>query len=85
VIDALMGLGGQTTVVVSHFVAISVAIGEATGDDRVSPCALANASITRMRIANGRLVLQAAGEVAHLDPSQISASTSGLPGLRPKG
>jgi broad specificity phosphatase PhoE len=85
VVDALIELGGDATIVVSHFVAISVAIGEATGDDRVSPCALANASITRLRIANGRLVLQAAGEVAHLDPSQISASNSGLPGLRPKG
>jgi broad specificity phosphatase PhoE len=76
--DRLLGklieLGGQRTIVVSHLVAISAAIGASTEDDRITPCALANASITTLEVRNCRLVLRRPGEVAHLPPDEITAS-----------
>jgi broad specificity phosphatase PhoE len=80
VLHTLVELGNEKTVVVSHFVAISAAIGESTQDDRVSPCALANASITTMEIVNGRLSLRRPGEVAHLSRDEITARRSVIPG-----
>jgi broad specificity phosphatase PhoE len=76
--DQLLGklveLGEQKTIVVSHLVAISAAIGASTEDDRITPCALANASITSLEVRGGRLVLRRPGEVAHLPPDEITAS-----------
>jgi broad specificity phosphatase PhoE len=77
---ALTELGDTPTVVVSHFVAISAAIGASTEDDRISPCALANASITTMTVAGGRLVLRRPGEVKHLPPDEITATHAPRPG-----
>ncbi|HEX3594135.1 MAG TPA: histidine phosphatase family protein, partial [Polyangiaceae bacterium] len=74
VLGALVGLGGDKVVVVSHFVAISAAIGASTDDDRVSPCALANASITTMEVVEGELCLRRPGEVSHLSRDEITAS-----------
>jgi broad specificity phosphatase PhoE len=70
----LVELGQEPTIVVSHLVAISVAIGASTEDDRITPCALANASITTVEVRSGRLVLRRPGEVAHLPPDEITAS-----------
>jgi len=80
VLGFLLGLGEEDVVVVSHFVAISVAIGASTGDDRVSPCALANASITTLEGSDGKLVLRRSGEVAHLPKDEITARHAALPG-----
>jgi broad specificity phosphatase PhoE len=74
VLAALVELGEEKTIVVSHFVAICAAIGAATEDDRVSPCALANASITTMQVVDGRLTLRRPGEVSHLSRDEITAS-----------
>lgn len=76
----LMELGTERTIVVSHLVAISAAIGASTEDDRITPCALANASITTLEVRNGRLVLRRPGEVAHLPPDEITASHAPPPG-----
>lgn len=78
VIDALVGLGGEKVVVVSHFVAISAAIGASTEDDRVSPCALANASITTMEVVDGKLHLRRPGEVSHLSRDEITATHAAI-------
>jgi broad specificity phosphatase PhoE len=80
VLRTLVELGDRHTIVVSHFVAISVAIGASTEDDRVSPCALANASITTLEVAGGKLVLRRPGEVAHLPADEITAAHAALPG-----
>lgn len=82
VLAALVELGSEPTIVVSHFVAISAAIGAATEDDRVSPCALANASITTFEVLGGKLVLKRAGEVAHLARDEITTTRNAIPGRR---
>lgn len=82
VIEALLSLGGEPTIVVSHFVAISAAIGAATGNDRVAPAPVANASITRFGLQNGALHLLEAGGVAHLAADAITNPHSGRTGLR---
>ena len=78
VLSALVGLGTEDVIVVSHFVAISAAIGASTEDDRVSPCALANASITTMIVNGGKLALRRPGEVSHLSPDEITATHAAL-------
>jgi broad specificity phosphatase PhoE len=78
VLSALVGLGAEDVIVVSHFVAISAAIGASTQDDRVSPCALANASITTMVVNDGKLALRRPGEVSHLSPDEITATHAAL-------
>ena len=78
VLSALIELGTENAIVVSHFVAISAAIGASTEDDRVSPCALANASITTMVVMDGKLVLRRPGEVSHLSPDEITATHAAL-------
>jgi len=75
-----VGSGEGPVIVVSHFVAISAAIGASTEDDRVSPCALTNASITTMEVQRGKLVLRRPGQVAHLPEDEITATHSALPG-----
>ncbi len=78
VIGALVALGSEKVVVVSHFVAISAAIGASTEDDRVSPCALANASITTMEVVDGALHLRRPGEVSHLSRDEITATHAAI-------
>ena len=78
VLDAFVALGSDKVVVVSHFVAISVAIGASTEDDRVSPCALANASITTMEVVAGGLHLRRPGEVSHLSRDEITATHAAI-------
>ena len=78
-LSALIELGSERTIVVSHFVAISAAIGASTEDDRVSPCALVNASITTMDVVGGKLVLRRPGEVAHLSRDEITATHAAIP------
>jgi len=78
VLGALVSLGTERVVVVSHFVAISAAIGASTEDDRVSPCALANASITTMEVGGGKLHLRRPGEVSHLSRDEITATHAAL-------
>lgn len=72
----------EPTVVVSHFVAISVAIGAALGDDRVTPAAVPNASITRLELRGGSLTLIEAGGVAHLSGDQVTHAHTARSGLR---
>ena len=81
VLRALVELGETNTVVVSHFVAISAAIGASTEDDRISPCALAHASITTMEVSGARLVLRRPGEVSHLPADEITATHAAKPGM----
>jgi len=83
VLRTLIELADRPTVVVSHFVAISVAIGETTQDDRVAPCALAHASITTFALERGRLALRRSGEVAHLPRDEISSTHLRPPPSRP--
>jgi len=78
VVDTLLELGlaasaaGHDLVVVSHYIAICVAVGEATGDDRVVPAPIANASITSLRAGHGGLQLIESGATGHLAPEKIT-------------
>jgi broad specificity phosphatase PhoE len=61
----------RDTVVFTHFVAINVAVGAATGDDRIVSVMPAHASVTELAVVDGGLVL--VGEtpgsaVARADP-----------------
>jgi broad specificity phosphatase PhoE len=56
VVDALVALG-RPTVVVSHFIAINVAVGAAEGDDRVVGFAPDHCSVTVLDVEDGGLRL----------------------------
>jgi broad specificity phosphatase PhoE len=56
VVDTLLALP-RRTVVVTHFVAINVAVGFAEGDDRVVGFAPDNCSVTVLDVEDGRLRL----------------------------
>lgn len=60
VIARLMAVA-RDTLVVTHFVAINVAVGAATMDDRVTPTFPANASVTTLTNDGGRLTLVETG------------------------
>ncbi len=60
VVAALLALK-TTTVVTSHFIAINVAVGVATDDDRVVCFEPDNCSCTRLEVENGQLRLVALG------------------------
>ena len=60
VLGALTGLGGDA-VVVTHFIAINVAVGAATGDDRVVCFTPGYCSRTTLEVADGRLRLLEVG------------------------
>jgi len=64
VIAALVGLS-RPAVVVSHFIAINVAVGAALGDDRVVVFEPDNCSETVLDVVNGRLLLVEKGAEAH--------------------
>jgi broad specificity phosphatase PhoE len=72
-LECLTGLAASPCIVVSHFVAISAAIGAANGSDLVCSAPLPNASITRLALKGQKLVLLEAGSVAHLAANQVSA------------
>lgn len=86
VVATLLELGGEAAeaghdlVVVSHYIAIGVAIGEASGDDRVVPAPIANASITAITVAGTRLELVEAGATSHLAPEQVTGIASATAG-----
>lgn len=64
VVDALVAMP-ETSVVVSHYVAINVALGHATGDDRVLCFAPDHCSVTIVDVDNGVLALvERGGEAA---------------------
>jgi broad specificity phosphatase PhoE len=63
VIAALVGLS-RPTVVVSHFIAINVAVGAALDDDRVVVFAPDNCSKTLLDVVRGRLLLVEKGTEA---------------------
>lgn len=75
-----LGSHGAPVLVVSHFVAISVAVGAALGDDRVVPHPIPNASITILDVVSGALVLRAVGDATHLAPD---LQTIAAPTLQP--
>ncbi|HAH11811.1 MAG TPA: histidine phosphatase family protein [Alphaproteobacteria bacterium] len=61
--DLLQALTGieQDTIVFTHFVAINVAAGAATGQDRVTCFSPANASLWSLEVSSGHLLLSALG------------------------
>jgi broad specificity phosphatase PhoE len=63
VVDALLALS-EDTIVFSHFVAINVAVGTATGDDRVIGFRPDNCSITCLSNDGGKLALIEQGREA---------------------
>jgi broad specificity phosphatase PhoE len=54
----------EDTIVVTHFVAINVAVGAATGDDRVWCCSPAYCSVTELAVRDGSLTLLSRGAEA---------------------
>ncbi len=82
VVETLTDFGSADgdVVVSTHYIAICVAIGEATGDDRVVPVKIANTSITTLEVREGRLVLESAGSIEHLAEEQVTGLKTALPG-----
>lgn len=86
VVDTLLRIGLETAagdgdlVVVSHYIAIGVAIGEAIGDDRVVPTAIANCSITSMEVGHDGFTLLEAASVVHLAEAQVTGAGSAMLG-----
>jgi len=82
VVDALIELGleaesgGGDLIVVSHYIAIGVAIGEATGDDRVVPVPMANCAISSFELVQGRIRLIEACATSHLPDELITGMGS---------
>lgn len=75
--------GGRDLVIVSHYIAICAVIGKATGDDRVVPAPIANASITSLELTNSGLQLLAAGDTGHLDADLVTGVHTAILGTRP--
>jgi broad specificity phosphatase PhoE len=90
-LDAILDLAlaasaaNHDLVIVSHYIAICAAIGDATGDDRVVPVPLANASITSFEAVHGSLQLLAAGDTGHLPAELVTGIGAALPGAPPRG
>jgi broad specificity phosphatase PhoE len=63
VVGALLAMD-EPSVVVTHYVAINVAVGHALGDDRVISFAPDNCSVTVLEVARGALRLVARGPEA---------------------
>jgi broad specificity phosphatase PhoE len=88
VLDTLLEMGlaaaaaNHDLVIVSHYIAIGVAIGEATSDDRVVPVPIANTSITVMDTAHGGLRLLEAASVAHLPDDLVTGLHQAFPGMK---
>ena len=62
VVDALLGLR-ESSVVFSHYIAINVAVGTATGDDRIASFSPAHCSVTVVDTDGGALrLLERGGE-----------------------
>ncbi len=66
VIERLLGLS-EDTVVVSHFIAINIAVGAATGDTRVVCFRPDHCSKTVLEVEDGRLVLVELGSEARTE------------------
>ena len=89
VVSALLEVGltteaaGGNLVIVSHYIAIGVAIGEATADDHVVPTPIANCSITSLNVGHGGFTLVEAASTAHLSPELISGVNQATLGPAP--
>ncbi|MBI5949289.1 MAG: histidine phosphatase family protein [Chloroflexi bacterium] len=86
VVDTVLEAGlaasaaGHDLVIVSHYIAIGVVIGESVGDDRVVPQPMANASITTVEVGHGGFTLVEAASVTHLAPEEITGAGSAMAG-----
>jgi broad specificity phosphatase PhoE len=87
VLDALLEIaaGSKHAVIVSHYVAISAAIGRALGVDAVAPGLLPNASVTRFDLRDDSLVLIEAANVGHLSPGEVTGGNTALAGMPASG
>lgn len=70
-------------VIVSHYIAICVIIGEASDDDRVVPVPVANASISSFEIVHGKLEMLAAGATDHMATELVTGINTAMLGSRP--
>ncbi len=71
---------GHDVVVVSHYIAIGVAIGLATNDDRVVPMPIPNCSITILEAGRLGLSLIAGATTPHLSGELVTGARTALPG-----
>ncbi|MCZ2108945.1 MAG: histidine phosphatase family protein [Dehalococcoidia bacterium] len=83
-IETILALGlewadrNRDVIIVSHYVAICAAIGEALDDDRVVPAPIANCSITTIEATTGKLRLIEAGSTTHLGDELVTCVSSAL-------
>lgn len=86
VVDTVLALGLEETaanhdlVIVSHYIAIGVIIGEALGDDRVVPVPMANTSVTTVKVGHGGFELLEAASTAHLPAELVTGIHTALMG-----
>ena len=85
VLQALLEHAAAPAIVVSHYVAISVALGAALGDDRVAPVPIPNASISRLEVRDQKFVLVEAAYTGHLSESLVTGASAALVGSAPSG
>jgi len=88
VLEALVEFGAgkvADTIIVSHYIAICVAIGEATDDDRVVPMPVANCSITSINLddTDGALKLVEGASYGHLPKGMVTGIAQAFPGRAP--
>lgn len=88
VLEALVEFGAgkvADTIIVSHYIAICVAIGEATDDDRVVPMPVANCSITSISLddTDGALKLVEGASYGHLPKGMVTGIAQAFPGRAP--
>lgn len=74
---------GTDGVIVSHYIAIGVAIGEALGDDRVVPTPIANGSITTVEVAHDKFSLVETAQTSHLPPDLVTGLSQAMAGGPP--
>ena len=83
VFQALLDFGGSPAIVVSHYVAISVALGAALGEDRVAPVPIPNASISRLEVRDRKFFLLEAASARHLSEGLLTGASAALVGSAP--
>jgi probable phosphoglycerate mutase len=81
--EAAKANASHDLIVVSHYIAIGVALGEAMSDDRVVPIPMANASISSFSLGPSGLTLMEACSTKHLPAELITGVGQAMAGRQP--
>jgi len=79
VISALGEMASGTPsdlIIVTHYIVIAAAVGQAVGDERVIPVSVPNCSITSLQITRKTFSLVEAASTAHLPPELVTGGST---------